>query len=988
MPDVSDPGSSMITEARTTRLVLREPDATVPERAIEERETELEALDDAIGSAAAGGGRLVVIEGPPGCGRSALLGWASELAAERGLLTLAARGVELEHDFGFGVVLQLLRPLMALAEADRDALLQGDAAAASSLFDGSLEHHDDATASHMFTYALGRLLEHARVSADAPAALIVVDDLQWADLPSLRFVAHLMARIEQLAVSIVVSLRSGDVVPHGRVVKRIRHHAGAVVLHPAPLSEAAVERLVHGHHPDAGQAWSASCLQRVTAGNPFLLSELIAELGSRAENADDDLAATLVPISVSRALRARLDRLPAEAAALAQSAAVLGEGAPLHLSGKLAGLEAEQWAAAAEALLATGVLRSVEPVAFTAPLVAIALLDQLSPVARARAHRQAADLLHEGGAPIADVATHLLEVLPARDRWVARALCAAADEAIAARDAPRAAQLLERAGGEPPEEAERERIALALALAQAECDEPQAIARLEAALEQQISRAERIQTGTTLVGLYIARAEFRTAVATADRALSLVGPSDPAVAGLKAGRLLASALLPEHSERVAAEIRTLAAEKAPTRLEVCAVLACSAAGRGARPNELRAIVRRCGGAVTERSGPGHEVAAGLLTAGLLSVDEFGLAEWINLAAEDRGRRRESAVARGHASLWQAWLWLARGDLPRAVSQAESSLEMADAGWTGWEGWACAALALAQVERGDAQGAHAALERASAVPAQQIECGFLQHARGRLAQLEADPARALALNLDAGRQLDGYGAAALALIPWQSHASLAALGSGDADQARALAVDALARASASGAPRGLALALRAVALSGPADRAELLLERALTALKGTQFALDRAYVLAELGALRRRLGAAIAAREPLRSAVEAARACGATPLAAHARLELAATGARTRRFASSGTEALTPSERRTARLAASGMSNAAIAQALFVTTKTVEWHLTRAYRKLGVKTRGELGDALAEASTGPAEDWFMAEEDARAVRASRGEAELA
>ncbi len=344
------------------------------------------------------------------------------------------------------------------------------------------------------------------------------------------------------------------------------------------------------------------------------------------------------------------------------------------------------------------------------------------------------------------------------------------------------------------------------------------------------------------------------------------------------------------------------------------------------------------------------------------------------------------IARGHANLWRAWLCLGRGDLAGAITRAESSLEMADAGWTGWEGWAITARALAQIERGDAQAAHAALERAAGVSDERIEHGFLEHARGRLAHLEANPTLALELNLRAGRQLDAFGAVALALVPWQAYAALAAVAAGDAEQARALAIDALAGASASGGPRAMALALRAVALTGPAERAEGLLDRAHSLLEGTPFTLDRAYVLAELGAFRRRLGLATAAREPLRAAVEAARACGATPLAAHARHELAATGARTRRFSSSGIEALTPSERRTARLAASGLSNAAIAQALYVTTKTVEWHLTRAYRKLGVKARGELADALAEASTGAAEEWFMAEEDARALEAFGTDAE--
>ena len=86
-------------------------------------------------------------------------------------------------------------------------------------------------------------------------------------------------------------------------------------------------------------------------------------------------------------------------------------------------------------------------------------------------------------------------------------------------------------------------------------------------------------------------------------------------------------------------------------------------------------------------------------------------------------------------------------------------------------------------------------------------------------------------------------------------------------------------------------------------------------------------------------------------------CGALRLAGRAREELVAAGARPRRAALSGRDALTPSERRVAQLAADGMTNREIAQALFVTEKTVETHLGRAFMKLGVRSRKQLAQAL-------------------------------
>lgn len=114
---------------------------------------------------------------------------------------------------------------------------------------------------------------------------------------------------------------------------------------------------------------------------------------------------------------------------------------------------------------------------------------------------------------------------------------------------------------------------------------------------------------------------------------------------------------------------------------------------------------------------------------------------------------------------------------------------------------------------------------------------------------------------------------------------------------------------------------------------------------------------ELGAATRRAGRRAEARDLLRPGMELAHACGARALVARAREELLATGARPRRIVRTGADALTASERRVARMAAEGMTNREIAQALFVTMRTVEVHLTHAYQKLGVSSREKLPAAL-------------------------------
>ena len=140
--------------------------------------------------------------------------------------------------------------------------------------------------------------------------------------------------------------------------------------------------------------------------------------------------------------------------------------------------------------------------------------------------------------------------------------------------------------------------------------------------------------------------------------------------------------------------------------------------------------------------------------------------------------------------------------------------------------------------------------------------------------------------------------------------------------------------------------------------EKYLRDAVETLAGSCARLDHAEALVDLGAALRRTNRGIDARECLRQGVELAHACGAAPLVARANDELAATGARPRKILRSGLDSLTASERRVAEMAARDLSNKEIAQALFVTVKTVEVHLSSVYRKLGIGSRRQLSAALA------------------------------
>jgi DNA-binding CsgD family transcriptional regulator len=227
-------------------------------------------------------------------------------------------------------------------------------------------------------------------------------------------------------------------------------------------------------------------------------------------------------------------------------------------------------------------------------------------------------------------------------------------------------------------------------------------------------------------------------------------------------------------------------------------------------------------------------------------------------------------------------------------------------------------------------------------------------------LRGDLAGGLADMLDAGRRHDAVGSRNPAFIAWRSPAALALLALGRRDEARALAEEELELARTWGAPRALGAALRAAGLVEGGERGLARLDEAVRVLSESPAKLEHAKARVELGAALRRLNHRAAAREHLRHAVEVATICGAGSLAARAETELLATGARPRRVALSGVASLTPSERRVAEMAAEGPTNREIAQALFVTQRTVEVHLTSIYRKLEISSRSQLAAALAEA----------------------------
>jgi len=277
--------------------------------------------------------------------------------------------------------------------------------------------------------------------------------------------------------------------------------------------------------------------------------------------------------------------------------------------------------------------------------------------------------------------------------------------------------------------------------------------------------------------------------------------------------------------------------------------------------------------------------------------------------------------------------------------------------------AAAALAVllhTLVERGELEAAEAANQRyrlAEEFPTM-LQAGWLLAARGRLRLAELHPAAALVDLLAAGDLFVRLHSPTPTTAPWRSDAALAQLALGERAEARALSAEEVALAHVHNGPRTLGIALRSAGLVEGGTRGIELLDHAARVLEGSDARLEYARAMTDLGAAFRRVGQRIQSREILRAALDLAHRCGALALAERARTELVAAGGRPRRLVRTGLDSLTTSERRVAQLAASGLPNREIAQQLFITTRTVEGHLTHAYQKLDITSREQLPGTLA------------------------------
>jgi hypothetical protein len=436
------------------RIVL--PDTGV---ALLEREHELSALRDGLDRARSGEGALLLIQGPPGVGKTELVRETRATAGRTELTTLEAKGSELERPFAFGIVRQLLEPVIGKSPGD-DGLFTGAAAPAARLFEtdeGGLSRSDaDFDALHSLYWLIVKLSDRAPV-------LVSVDDCHWSDLESLRFLSYLGQRIDGLRVAVLLAGRppDGTAAETASLWAQISSRPHAAALYPRTLTEPAAVALTRERlGNDAEDEFCRAC-HTATGGNPLFLRELLGALGSAgvvpSASAANEVQA-VGPAAVARFVLHRVSTLGPSASELAKAVAVLGDDSELQLVADVTGINETQAREAADDLVRADIFAGTARLGFIHPIVRAALYEDLAPGERQSRHAAAADALAQLGASPERVTAHLLLTGPNGDPRRVQTLRSAA-AAAARRGAPvAAAARLNRALDESPAEHERTEI--------------------------------------------------------------------------------------------------------------------------------------------------------------------------------------------------------------------------------------------------------------------------------------------------------------------------------------------------------------------------------------------------------------------------------------------------------------------------------------------------------------------------------------------------
>jgi DNA-binding CsgD family transcriptional regulator len=904
------------------------------------RDRELAEIEAALASARSGSTAVVALVGEPGIGKTALLDHAAQRAD--GLQLLRARGIESEAQIPFASLLELLRPALGLlASIPEPQAVALEAALALR----------PASARERFAVGAATLSLLAAYAEDCPTA-ILIDDAHWLDASSAQALLFAVRRLVADPIAVLITAREGS--------PSLLDGADLPTLRIDGLSSDDAAVLLRGVSPE-----SARRLHAATAGNPLALLELAAADPADAELAPEG-APLLVPARIARSFVRRCDELD-EGARRALVLAATSDSGDMAMLARAARRPGIDLAALSDAEAAGLVSLRAGTVEFRHPLARAAIYAAASASARREAHRALAAAL-----PDRDVdrrAWHLAAAAVGADEAASAALEQAGIRARERSAYAAAAAALERAGRLTMSSERRARMLHAAAEAawnagfgdravklldeaRTSTTDPAKSVEIDELAGSIATRQGPVMRGYAILTATAERAGGERAVAMLAEAASACFYAGDSAGMLSAASRATATLPPGASARArflsAAAIgmaQVVGGDAAAGAESMHAALGL-AEGRAELRDDLkllpwlaiapiflreagsgRSLLEQALNTARERSAlSALPFVLNLIARDHATADSWAVAEATYGEAIDLARETDQRTDLVFALTGLAWLQARRGREPECRACAAEALKLcAQLGTRLHEVWATAALGELELGRGDSARAAEHFEQQRALLA---DLG--------ITDVDLSPAADL---------VEAY------------------LRLGRRDEAEEIATELDAAAAVKGQAWSLARALRCRGLLAGDDELATHFEQALQQHAQTPDAFETARTRLAYGERLRRARNRVLAREQLRAAIETFERLDARPWAERAGAELAASGETLRRRDPTTADELTPQELQIALLLTAGKTTREAAAALFLSPKTVEYHLRHVYQKLGVRSRAELAEALAGGGAG-------------------------
>lgn len=906
-----------------------------------EREDELATLEGLLTDCQQGSGRTALVSGAEMTGKTALLHALAVRVHQSDAILLSASASRAEQAMPLGVLSQLFGDV-SLSANDVDCVtgLVGDCAFSAVLYGSDSETFEGGVPP-----VARRLWKVLRELADERPVVICIDDMHYADTQSLQCLMYFVRRMGSARILMVLNectrSQSTNPVLHAELMRHPYH----VNIRLAVLSFVGVAAMLTEHLDAESAHRLAPDFYRVSGGNPLLVHALLDDHRLSTGRVACGLAAgdTFGP-----SVRSCLYRCEIVVQSVARGLAILGDSGPPSRVGRLVGLTASSVAVAMERLNMTGLLDAGR---YRHEKARAAVLDGMDSEEQAEMHCRAAQVLHDDGAASLTVARHLIAGNPVEATWVVPILQEAAEQALFDDEVDLCIQFLRVAHRACRDEQRRISITSALARAEWRVD-PSAVRRYMPELTGAVR--DGLLAGcdrSAAIGYLMWEGRPNDAVAMLDAAPEADAEDADAM------RLLLSQIYPgvaEHEYPPTTHVRKTEFETRNGKVLV-AGRPVMALFYGA---EDRVLSR------AEQILQETPLDDKTLMPIVVTIVALIYANWLDSAASWSGLLLEEASVR-RAPVWQAifaaihaMIDIRRGELAAAREHAQGALTlMSPKSWGVLLGAPLASMILATTVMGGLEEAATYLRVPVPEAMLQTPYGlYYLQARGRYHLATRRFYAALTDFKTCGELMVRWRLDFPALVPWRSDVAQAYIALGREADAKEMVKEQLARLRP-GDARTRGISLRIMAATAELQKRPRLLREAVGSLQLCGNRLELALALADMSCVHQALGQYSQARLLARRAARLADKCGAEALRRKllpgAEPELEAHGQQP----DDRGARLSGAELRVAARAADGYTNRQISKELYVTVSTVEQHLTRVYRKLGVNRRDDLASVL-------------------------------